>query len=236
MNDTREDKSGIWVDLDISHYAMIQDQQEILLEKRQRGEIPDVIILLEHFPCFTIGSGGGHQNLLASRATLEQYGITVHETSRGGNITYHGPGQLVCYPILFLEDAERDLHSYARKMEEVMIRTLGAFSITAGRKPEFPGVWVGNAKIGAMGIAVRKWVTMHGIALNVCPDLHHFSFIVPCGITGHSVTSMAEVLGHSLDLDLVRREMRYQFSDIFRISLRGGTLEQFTEEGCLEST
>ena len=111
-----------------------------LRNQRQRGEIGDVVIMLEHPPCITIGSSGGYHHLLADRASLAKRGITVHDTSRGGDITYHGPGQLVCYPILALEGVDRDLHAYARKMEEVMIRTLQTFNISAGRKAKYPGV------------------------------------------------------------------------------------------------
>ena len=233
-NQTLQNAGGVWLEFSRRDYAETFHLQNILCQKRQRGIIPDVVILLEHAPCITIGRSGGHHNLLASKEVLERNGITVHEATRGGDITYHGPGQLVCYPILSLEGEKRDLHAYARKMEEVMIRTLHAFDILAGRKPEYPGVWVGDRKIGAMGIAVRKWITMHGIALNVCPDLEHFSLIVPCGIASHGVTSMAEILGHDIDVATVRDEMRRQFADIFQILLRPARLEQLIEEDCLE--
>lgn len=232
----RVNKTGIWLDLYRRDYADMCRLQELLRTKRQNKEIPDVVIMLEHDPCITIGSSGGYENLLIDKAHLKQEGITVHDTSRGGNITYHGPGQLVCYPILSLTGDQRDLHAYARKMEEVMIQTLQVFGIVAGRKSKFPGVWVGDAKIGAMGIAVRHWVTMHGIALNVCPDLNHFSFIVPCGITTNGVTSMTKVLGHPVDISAVRQEMRNQFSDLFQMVMCSGTLDQLIEEDCLETT
>jgi len=227
---------GLWLDLFRRDYTEMYRLQEVLRAKRQRNDIPDVVILLEHLPCITVGSSGGYNNLLAGKADLEKYGISLHDTSRGGNITYHGPGQLVCYPILSLKGEKRDLHVYARNMEEVMIRTLDAFGIEAGRKPEFPGVWVKDSKIGAMGIAVRKWTTMHGIALNVCPDLNHFSLIVPCGIATNGVTSMVEVLGRPVDIDAVRREMRARFSEIFQISFRSCGLGDLIEEDCFETT
>jgi lipoate-protein ligase B len=184
-----------------------------------------VVLLLEHSPCITLGRSGGYDNLLADNSVLQQHGITVHETSRGGNITYHGPGQLVCYPILSLAGEERDLHAYARKMEEVMIRTVSAFGIKASRRAGFPGVWTKEAKIGAIGVAVDKWVTMHGMSLNVCPDLNHFSFIVPCGIATNGVTSMEKLMGPSIDINRVRHEMRNQFCEIFQISMRSEELE-----------
>ena len=235
MNDKQQQRSVAWLDLGRYEYAEALHLQETLRDRRQRGEIPDVVILLEHFPCITIGNGGGHHNLLVDPPFLEQQGIAVHEASRGGNITYHGPGQLVCYPILKLTDEQHDLHAYARKMEEVMIRTLQAFGITAGRKSKFPGAWVNEAKIGAMGIAVRKWTTMHGIALNVCPDLRHFSLIIPCGIASHRVTSMAQILGHPIDISAVRREMRQQFSQIFKLPLHSGHLQELIEEDACET-
>ncbi|MFV0436595.1 MAG: lipoyl(octanoyl) transferase LipB [Desulfopila sp.] len=229
-------RPGLWLDLLRCEYAEMCELQEILRGKRERGEIPDLVIMLEHVPCITIGSGGGYDNLLVDRTELEKRGIPVHDTPRGGNITYHGPGQLVCYPIIYLEDDQRDLHAYARKMEEVMIRTLHSFGVAAGRKAKFPRVWVGDSKIGAMGIAVRKWVTMHGIALNVCPNLDYFSFIIPCGITTNGVTSMTRVLGRRVDISAVRDEMRNQFADIFRMSLCSSTVEQLMAEDCGDAT
>jgi len=229
------DRNGIWIDLFRRDYTEMCCLQEVLRIKRQQRDIPDVVIMLEHVSCITIGRSGGYDNLLADKADLDKCGITVHDTSRGGNITYHGPGQLVCYPILSLEGKRRDLHTYARNMEEVMIRTLRAFGIAAGRKSKFPGVWVDNSKIGSMGVAVRKWITMHGIALNVCPDLQHFSFIVPCGIASNGVTSMTEVLGHSVDVNAVRSELRNQFSEVFQMSFRSGKLKHLIEEEYLET-
>ncbi|WP_084146934.1 lipoyl(octanoyl) transferase LipB [Maridesulfovibrio zosterae] len=232
--DKKNTHSGAWLEFSRRDYAEMTELQEALCSKRQQGLIPDVVILLEHSPCFTVGRSGGHHNILVNNKILEKQGITIHDTMRGGNITYHGPGQLVCYPILSLKGENRDLHAHARKMEEVMIRTIGEFGIVGDRKPKYPGVWVGDQKIGAMGIAVRKWTTMHGIALNVCPDLEHFSYIVPCGITAHGVTSMAQILGHPIDIDSVRNKMRKNFSDIFQISLSPANLEHLIKENCRE--
>ncbi|BCS87973.1 lipoyl(octanoyl) transferase LipB [Pseudodesulfovibrio sediminis] len=227
------DTNGVWLEFSRRNYTEMTQLQEALHRRRHQGEIPDVVILLEHTPCITIGRSGGTHNLLANTEVLERNGITVHETSRGGDITYHGPGQLICYPILSLQGDQRDIRMYARKMEEVMIRTVHAFGIEAERNAHYPGVWVGDSKIGAMGIAVRKWTTMHGIALNVCPDLEHFSFIVPCGIASHGVTSMSRVLGRPIKVDDVRSEMRRHFSDIFQIAMRPVELEQLVEETSL---
>jgi len=229
------DEETLWIDLMLEDYEQMHRIQKILHKKREHGHIPNVVLMLEHTPSITIGSSGGHQHLLANAEILQQHGIKVHETSRGGDITYHGPGQLVCYPIIALRGEQRDLHAYARNMEEVMIQTVRCYGINAGRKSKFPGAWVGGEKIGAMGIAVRKWTTMHGIALNVCPDLRHFSFIVPCGITAHSVTSMQQQLGYAPHLMEVRQEMRHQFSTIFKFPLRSASLEQLLTEDSLET-
>lgn len=221
---------GLLLEFSAGDYVEISRLQETLQIKRHQGLIPDVVIMLEHKPCFTIGRSGSRNHILVGDSVLERHGISVHETSRGGDITYHGPGQLICYPILALEGDDRDLHAYARKMEEVMIRTLATFDIEAERKPEYPGVWVADRKIGAMGIAVRKWITMHGISLNVCPDLEHFSFIIPCGIASYGVTSMAKILDSPINADTVMAELRKQFCAVFEMSLSPATLKQLIEE------
>lgn len=228
-------RRGIWLDFSRSDYESMCRIQAVLHQKRHQNTIPDVAILLEHSPCITIGSSGGYNNILADNTLLKKLGISVHETTRGGNITYHGPGQLVCYPIMALTQDERDLHAYARKMEEVMIQTLLAFGIQAGRKPQFPGVWVADAKIGAMGIAVRKWTTMHGISLNVCPDMRHFDLIVPCGIAAHGVTSMQRVLGRPIDVEEVKEKMRSKFCEIFEIAMTSGQLDHLIKEDICET-
>ncbi len=223
-------QTALLLDLNTSDYMEVFQLQKDILALRKQSLVPDIVIMLEHRPCFTIGRSGSRDHLLVDNQVLRQHKITVHDTSRGGDITYHGPGQLVCYPIMSLEGEQRDLHAYARKMEEVMIRTLGAFDIKAGRKQQFPGVWVGDRKIGAMGIAVRNWVTMHGISLNVCPDMEHFSYIIPCGIASYGVTSMSEVMGEPIQVDIVRKEMRKQFSAVFDMPLLPTTLKNIIKE------
>jgi lipoate-protein ligase B len=223
-------QSALLLNFSTSDYMEIFQLQKDLLALKKQGLIPDVVIMLEHSPCFTIGRSGSLDHLLVDNQVLSRKNITVHDTSRGGDITYHGPGQLVCYPIISLEGEQRDLHAYARKMEEVMIRTLSTFDIKAGRKQQFPGVWVGDRKIGAMGIAVRNWITMHGISLNVCPDLEHFSYIIPCGITSYGVTSMSEVMGEPIHVETVRNEMRKQFSAVFDMPLQPTTLKNILME------
>ncbi|MGE4555525.1 MAG: lipoyl(octanoyl) transferase LipB [Desulfovibrionaceae bacterium] len=216
--------------LDQCDYKDALELQQRIQRKRQEGAIPDVVIMLQHKPCVTIGSSGGDDHILVDPAVLERHGVAVHKTDRGGDVTYHGPGQLVCYSIMALDGAWRDLHRYARSLEEVMIRTVAAFGVSAGRKKEYPGVWVGDRKIGAMGVSVRKWVAMHGISLNVCPDMEHFSFIVPCGIEAYGVTSMAETLGRNLDIADVRAEMQRQFAAVFQKNLHVVDLKRLSEE------
>lgn len=222
-------RNGYCLELGIEEYGKIFQLQKQLNLARRNGFLPDTVIFLEHNPCLTIGRKGGYDHILVSNQFLDQEGIEVYITDRGGDITYHGPGQLICYPILDLNEYGCDVHGYARRMEETLIRTLESFGIAAGRKEDYPGVWTGSAKIGAEGIAVRHWVTMHGVSLNVCPDLRHFSFIVPCGISTLGVTSMEELLGHPVDMALVRRELRRQVSSIFDLTLENVTLEEVND-------
>ncbi len=222
-------RPGYCLELGIEEYGKIFALQQNLNQARRIEMIPDTVILLEHHPCLTIGKKGGFDHILVSDRTLDREGIKVYETDRGGDITYHGPGQLVCYPILDLNGFGCDVHLYARRMEETLISTLEAFGITAGRKADYPGVWAGDAKIGAEGIAIQHWVTMHGVSLNVCPDLRHFSFIVPCGISALGVTSMEKLLGYPIEMAPVKREMRRQLSRIFNLTLQDISLEKVME-------
>lgn len=222
-------RTGCCLQLGIEKYDQMLQLQTSLNQARRAGAIPDTVIFLEHAPCFTVGRRGGFEHILVSDSVLQNQGIMVYETDRGGDITYHGPGQLICYPIINLDDYGRDVHLYARRMEETLVRTLEFFGIVAGRKQGYPGVWVGQSKIAAEGISVRHWITMHGVSLNVCPNMFHFSLIVPCGITEYGVTSMEEVLGGKVDIAEVRKEMCYQFSQVFEIQLEDIDLEELRE-------
>ncbi len=220
---------GYCLELGIEEYGMVFELQKELSLARRNGTIPDTVIFLEHHPCFTVGRHGGFDHILVSNEFLKEQGIGIYETDRGGDITYHGPGQLVCYPILDLNAYGRDVHLYAHRMEETLIRTLKTFGINAGRKKKYPGVWVESAKIAAEGIGVQQWVTMHGVSLNVCPDLNHFSLIIPCGISSLGVTSMEKILGNKVDMILLRREMRKEFSQVFDMVLEDIDLEKAKE-------
>ncbi|HEY2321871.1 MAG TPA: lipoyl(octanoyl) transferase LipB, partial [Thermoanaerobaculia bacterium] len=174
--------------------------QQKLVEMRQRDELPDQFLLLEHPPVITLGRGGDAKNLLASDDTLRAERVRFFETTRGGDITYHGPGQLVGYPILHLGEGNRDVRKYVTNVEEVLIRTVAEYGITAERIDGRRGIWVGNEKIAAIGVRIARWVTSHGFALNVNTNLGHFRLITPCGLHGTGVTSIAQEVGHEVPL------------------------------------
>jgi len=180
-------------------YAEAWQLQRAIARARSAGSVPDIVLLLEHPPVYTTGRRDARRNL---RVPLAALGAPLIETDRGGDITFHGPGQLVAYPIIALRDAGLGVAEYVRALEEAIIRTLAAYGVAAGREPGLTGVWVGEAKIAAIGVRVSRpggaeglWVTGHGLALNVTVDLSWFARIVPCGIGDRAVTSMAEVMG-----------------------------------------
>ena len=172
-------------------YGSALELQRRLVSERQQGSIPDQLLLVEHPHVITLGRNGHRENLLASDRILERAGVAFHSADRGGDVTYHGPGQLVGYPILDLREWKRDVAAYVRALEEVLIATLADFGIAAGRIPKLTGVWAGESKIAAIGVHISRWVTSHGFALNVSTDLSYFHYIVPCGLT-KPVTSMRE--------------------------------------------
>ncbi|HEY7911693.1 MAG TPA: lipoyl(octanoyl) transferase LipB [Blastocatellia bacterium] len=189
--------------------------QERAVEQLRQGEASEQLFLLEHPPVFTLGRGANSANILATPEELRARAIEVHETGRGGDVTYHGPGQLVGYPVINLKPDRCDVHRYVRDLEEVLIRTVAEYGISAGRIPGLTGVWVGDEKLAAIGVRIARWVTSHGFALNVNTNLSYFQMIVPCGITDKGVTSMARLLGRSLDLDKVAAVAAKQFGDVF---------------------
>ncbi len=195
------------------------DLQKTLLAARVEHEVPDLLLLVEHPPVYTIGRRGGDEHLLVGPTFLERKGAEVHHIDRGGDITFHGPGQLVGYPILDLTEHRRDVHWYLRQLEESLIRTLAEFGIEAGRQQGLTGVWIGDEKVAAIGIKVSRWVTMHGFALNVTTDLRYFDYIVPCGIPDKKVTSMERLLGRSLPLEEVAATFTRVFGEVFHLRL-----------------
>ena len=187
--------------------------QEQLLARKQREQSPDILLFVEHPHVYTLGHGGDAGNVLAPED------VPVYRTSRGGDVTYHGPGQLVVYPIVDLRSKlRRDVHRYLRNLEMSAIQTLADFGLTAVRKPPYTGIWIGNKKIAAIGVAVRRSITFHGLALNVNTDLSYFSRIVPCGLAWADVTSMAKELAHDQDFEHVKRLFLNYFAELFGYS------------------
>lgn len=177
-----------------------------ILEKRQNGEIGDTLILVEHPPVLTLGRHAIESNIIVSEKYLNDKGISLFKTNRGGDVTYHGDGQIVGYPIVDLREKGIGIRDFVDKMEEAFIRLLGdKFDIEAGKNPEHTGVWIGNEKILAIGLAVKKGVTMHGFAFNVNTNLDHFKLIVPCGITDKGVTSIGNIVGSPVDFEHINR-------------------------------
>ncbi len=196
-------------------------QQRLIDEKRGRreGESNDVLLFVEHPHVYTLGKSGDRANLLKGMAELSSINAEFVEIDRGGDITYHGPGQVVGYPILDLDRHFTDIHKYLRRLEEVIIRTCAEYGIEAGRIDGLTGVWVGNEKICAMGIKCSRWVTLHGFALNVNTDLNYFRHIVPCGITDKEVTSLERLLEREVDPGEVKGHLEKHFSDVFDVSV-----------------
>jgi lipoyl(octanoyl) transferase len=203
--------------LGIIPYAEGLEIQKRLVERRKAGEIPDQLLLLEHPPVITLGvkTRNNRSNIVATSDVLEAQGVEVFETGRGGDVTYHGPGQLVGYPIIDLKPDRCDVHRYVRDIEEVMIRTAAAYGVDAGRLSGLTGAWVGNEKLAAIGVRISKWVTSHGFAFNVNTALDHFNLIVPCGITDKGVTSLQKLLGRLVPLSQVEDTLEAEFRIVF---------------------
>jgi len=189
--------------------------QEHAVECLRSGEAAEQLLLLEHPHVFTLGRGADSSNILSDQDQLESNSVEVHETGRGGDVTYHGPGQLVGYPIINLKPDRCDVHRYVRDIEEVLIRTIAEFGVTGTRIAGLTGVWVGNEKIGAIGVRIARWITSHGFALNVNTDLSYFQMIVPCGITDKGVTSLSRLTGRSIDTRDVAQIAAVNFGKVF---------------------
>ena len=197
--------------------------QTDLLSRRINGDIGDTLLLLEHPPTITVGKSGRVENILVSPAELAEKGIPLFFVDRGGDVTYHGPGQLVGYPIIDLKNRGKDLHQYVHNLEEAVIRTLGDFGIRGGRDRSHRGVWVKQREIAAIGLRVSKWVTVHGFALNIDADLAPFSLINPCGFSDRGATSMAEVLGREIAMTAVTERLLARFAEVFQVRLETGS-------------
>ena len=203
------------LDLGTREYGEVWALQKELLGARQRDEIPDTLVFVEHPHVITLGRGTHRENLLAVAD------IPTFEIERGGDVTYHGPGQLVGYPIFLLRPEERDLRQYLRNLEESLIRGIAPFGVAGTRNPGWTGVWTEDAatgekrKLASIGVAVKRWVTMHGFALNVSTDLSRFTAINPCGLEANVMGSLTSVIGQSVDMDAVKAHTRTTFSEIF---------------------
>ncbi len=205
--------------LGLTPYDESHALQRELVERRKRDEIPDQFLLLEHPHVITLGRAANRSNVLADDAMRAQFGVELFETGRGGDVTYHGPGQLVGYPIIKLPPGRQDIRRYVRDIQEVLIRAARDFGVEAKpRDGEYVGVWVGDEKLAAIGIRISRWVTMHGFAFNVTTDLNYFQLIVPCGIKpeeGRGVTSLEKLLGYPVEMREVAQSVMRHFGDVF---------------------
>jgi lipoate-protein ligase B len=194
--------------------------QKDLLRKRIEEEIPDTLILVEHDPVFTLGRKGSKDNLLVSPEFLKKKGVSLFHVERGGDITFHGPGQLVGYPIFHLKRGLAGVREFVRRLEETLIRTITRFGVPARRIDRLTGVWVGDEKIVSIGVAVKRWVTFHGFAFNVSTDLSYFDWIIPCGLRGKHMTSLSKILGRKVELDEVKPMLIESFKEVFSVKFK----------------
>jgi len=220
-------KKDAWIlDFDVLPFDEATKLQDWLVVKRSEGKVEDIFILLEHPPVFTVPRKRTLINLRVSLDEVKKKGILICRTNRGGDITYHGPGQLVGYLIVDLKNQGRDLHKYVYKIEKMLIGLLKDYNISAYRESQYPGVWVKNEKIASLGIALKTgWITMHGFSLNVDLDLSPYSLIIPCGIPGKKVISMENVLGKTVDKQKLRRRLTHHFSDVFNREVKNINLD-----------
>ena len=199
------------LDLGLSDYNDTWKLQKKLQSKRILGEIEDHLLLVEHPPVFTLGKNASKQHIINNSED-----VSIIQTDRGGNITFHGPGQLVCYPILDLNHYKRSITWYMRELEQLIIDVLGEYDIKASRKKGLTGTWVKDKKIAALGVRISRWVTMHGFSLNINPDLNFYKNIIPCGIKEYGVTSMAKIMGNEVpSMDEVKTKMTKHFTKNF---------------------
>ncbi|SHF16003.1 lipoyl(octanoyl) transferase [Caldanaerobius fijiensis DSM 17918] len=209
------------IDLGTMPFNETFDIQRDLVKKAYNGD-DDFMVFVEHPHIITIGIDGSPSHILAERSTLDEMGVSVQRIDRGGDVTYHGYGQLVGYPIINLRRYKKDLHWYLDTIEDALINTLKHFKINSTKDPEYPGIWVGNNKIAAIGIAVDRWVTYHGFALNVNTDLDYFKLIIPCGIVGRGVTSMMAEKGHKFELDEIKKVFSKNFEHLIALEYKSG--------------
>jgi lipoyl(octanoyl) transferase len=235
------------IELGLIAYAEAYALQKRVVAARKADAIGDVLLLCEHTPVITQGRNGKREHLLVSENVLRQRNVEFHESSRGGDVTYHGPGQLVGYPILQLGAIRKDVVWYVRMLEEVMIRTSAEFGISAHREEGKTGIWVADEekdftqssgreegiapeKLGAIGVHISRWVTSHGFAYNVATDLRNFDLIVPCGIVGRRATSLEKLLGRAVSVSDIRPRMVRHFGDVFGLEMKAESREELLEK------
>lgn len=210
-----DNKILTYCDLGFIDYKEAWDLQQVIHSKRVSGQVDDILFLLEHPNTYTLGKTAHKENLISSEDYLKQNQISVYDIDRGGDITYHGPGQVVGYPIIDLNNWFKDTHKYLRALEEVIIKTCSEYGLNSDRNPKHTGVWVGDRKIAAIGIKVSRWVTMHGFAFNINTDLKLFNGIIPCGIQDKSVTSLKKELNREISIQEVKQILLKNFTELF---------------------
>lgn len=219
------DRKVLVLELGIEPYDQAWELQHRLVTARHADRVPDILLLLEHEPVITIGRRGNESHILATPEYLAEQGIAIRRVERGGDVTYHGPGQLVGYPILRLANYGLGASEYMHALEEVLIRAVQDMGVPAFRREGLIGVWTERGKVAALGARIEKGVTYHGFALNVEPNMAHFGLIVPCGL-GEPVTSMTAILGHSVEMAAVRHQVRRRFSEVFSVQLQETSIEE----------
>ncbi len=226
---TKREERGYWLDLAGMAYEPAFEIQDQVLRARIVGKLGPTIILQENPPVFTIGRSGSRENILSSSQELDRLGIQVLDVNRGGDVTYHGPGQLIVSPLLYLGDIGLNANAYMHRLEDVLIRFLAKLGIFAGKKDGYPGVWLGKSKIAAVGIAVKHGFTFHGFSLNVNPDLNAFNLINPCGVARMPVTSLEQVMGQAPPMAEVKKGLRTIIHETFGLMTRTVTWPDFQE-------
>ncbi len=204
-----------YCDLGFIDYKQAWDLQKEIFSKRVKDEVEDTFFLLEHPHTYTLGKVAEKENLISNDEQLKELGVSVYEIDRGGDITYHGPGQIVGYPIIKLSNWKEDTHEYLRALEQIIMNVCADYGLKTERNSKYTGVWIGNRKIAAIGIKISRWTTMHGFAFNVNTDLAYFGGIIPCGIKDKEVTSLKKELGKEVDIEEVKEKLVNQFKDIF---------------------
>lgn len=222
-------KESWLLDLGVYNFEQTLNIQKKIHQMRVSNKIPDTLILVEHPSVITLGKSGNLTNLLVSAEDFAKRGIKIFHIERGGDVTFHGPGQLVGYPIFHIKDALAGIKGTINKLESVLILTLSDFKIKATVEPKMVGVWVNNEKIASIGIAVKKWVTFHGFALNIAIDLNYFDLIRPCGLTGIKMTSMEKILREKVNIANIKESIKINFEKVFSKKFKKkGNLEEFT--------